>query len=109
VHVLRQLEAIQAPWNARRFHYSGAIAWHFHALRLIERGKVRLHPSYSIPKEVDKRVYNPYVSFLHRAVAEIGEPVVQQSPRRLTHILPPWLKHLIRHGAKAIISPKKAI
>ena len=106
VHVLKQLGAIQAPWNARRFHHSEAIAWHFHALRLIERGKVRLHPSYSIPNEVDKYIYNPYVSILRRAVAEIGEPVVQQSPRRLTHILPPWFKQLIRHGAKAIISPK---
>jgi hypothetical protein len=106
VHVLEQPEAIQAPWNARRFHHSEAIAWHFHALRLIGNGKVRLHPSYSIPKEVDKHIYNPYVSTLHCAVAEIGEPVVQHSPRHLSHHLHPRIKHVARQLLKAGISFK---
>ena len=108
VHVLKQFGAIQAPWNARRFHHSEAIVWHFHALRMIANGKVRLHPSYSIPKEVDERIYNPYVSILHAAVVEIGESVVQQSPRHFSHRLHPLIKHVARRILTALhdLSPK---
>jgi hypothetical protein len=102
VHVLKQLGSLQAPWNAKRFHYSEAIAWHFHALRLIRNGKVRLHPSYSIPKEVDRQIYDPYVSMLRLAMQQIGEPVVQHSPKRLSHVIPPWLRYLVRQGARGI-------
>lgn len=102
VHVLEQLEVLLAPWNARRFHYSQAIAWHFHALRLIEDGKVRLHPSYSIPNDADKYVYLPYVAALRRTTEQIGVPIVQKSSRSLSHIVPPWLKNLVRRGLKVM-------
>lgn len=102
VHVVKQLEVFLAPWNAGRFHYSNAIAWHFHALRLIENGRVRLHPSYSIPKDVDTCVYLPYVEVLRRAIEQIGEPIVQESSRRLSHSIPPWLKSFIRRGLKVM-------
>jgi hypothetical protein len=67
VHVLRQLHAFLGPWNAKRFHYSEGIAWHFHGLRLLKGGKVQLHPRYSLPREVDAAIYLPYVEVLRHS------------------------------------------
>jgi len=35
VHVLTNKELILAPWNATRFPYGNAVAWHFHRLRIV--------------------------------------------------------------------------
>ena len=77
VHVLTQLDVLLAPWNARRFPYSRAIAWHFHGLRLLGRGKVLLHGRYPVPEIVHQRVYEPYVRELRRNLDVLGGPVVQ--------------------------------
>lgn len=35
VHVLTNKELLLAPWNAIRFPYGCAVAWHFHGLRIV--------------------------------------------------------------------------
>jgi len=35
VHVLRNIEAILAPWNATRFPYGNGVLYHFHGLRIL--------------------------------------------------------------------------
>lgn len=100
VHVLRQLDLLLGPWNTRRFHYSQGIAWHFHGLRMLERGKLQLHPGYSVPKEVDSQIYRPYVQELLKAIDLIGEPIVQSSSAGLSQAIPPWIRNLVRRGFK---------
>ena len=80
VHVLGQLDAILAPWNARRFPYSRAIAWHFHGLRLLRGGRVLLHRAYSVPRIVDEVIYLPYVMTLKANADRLGFEVVQSRP-----------------------------
>jgi hypothetical protein len=77
VHVLCQLDAILAPWNARRFPYSRAIAWHFHGLRLLSKNRVLLHRGYVIPDVVDKVIYASYIQELRNSLTAIGRPIVQ--------------------------------
>ncbi|MEJ1963921.1 MAG: glycosyl transferase [Gammaproteobacteria bacterium] len=78
VHVLQRLNSFLAPWNARRFPYSHAIAWHFHGLRLLKGNKVLLHgPPYVVPEVVLDMIYGPYVAALQRGLDVIGEPIVQ--------------------------------
>jgi hypothetical protein len=98
VHVLDQLELLLGPWNAKRFHYSHAVAWHFHGLRLREGGRIQLHPGYSVPRDVNADVYLPYVEALRRSVNQIGEPIVQSSSARISHIFPPRVRGLVRRG-----------
>lgn len=70
VHILRARGAIVAPWNARRFPYSEAVAWHFHGLRLLGPRRVLLFTGYSLPRTVVKDIYKPYLYELrHYAIA----------------------------------------
>jgi hypothetical protein len=82
VHVLTQLDVLLAPWNARRFPYSRAIAWHFHSLRLLPQGRVLLHAGYAIPAVVDDAIYSPYIEQLANSLQILGGPVVQKVKRR---------------------------
>ena len=107
VHVLKQLDLFLAPWNARRFHYSRGAVWHFHGLRLLKGGRVKLHPGYSISKDVEQNVYGPYVNSLHRAVQEIGEPIVQRSSSNLSHIIPSQIRNLVRRGLQMAASLRR--
>lgn len=77
VHVLMQLDLLLAPWNARRFPYSRAVAWHFHGLRLLADSRVLLHRAYSIPEVVDRMIYLPYVQEIKNSLDVLGKPVVQ--------------------------------
>lgn len=76
VHVLRRNDLILAPWNARRFPYSSALAWHFHGLR-IQGNNVRWHSHYRIPEVVDKFIYLPYISLLQSILQDLGESFFQ--------------------------------
>lgn len=82
VHVLEQLDVLLAPWNARRFPYSRAIAWHFHGLRLLDRDRVLLHGPYQVPAVVHNAVYMPYLRELKRSLQLLGRPVVQKRGHR---------------------------
>lgn len=87
VHILQQADAILAPWNARRFPYSKAIAWHFHSLR-IEGRRVRWYLGYEIPEVVEAQVYRPYLSILARHIGELGGTFAQgESESRLMGFL----------------------
>jgi hypothetical protein len=81
VHILKQIDAFLAPWNARRFPYSGAIAWHFHGLRLLRGDRVLLHPPYVVPEVVHRQVYAPYMQELRRSLDLVGEKIVQSRAR----------------------------
>ena len=93
VHVLTQLDLLLAPWNARRFPYSRAIAWHFHGLRLLQDDKVLLHPPYAVPEVVHRMVYEPYIGELRRALNVLGGHTVVPSDRP---ILSWWRSFFIR-------------
>lgn len=72
VHVSSRLESIVAPWNATRFPYGSAIAYHFHGLRLLESGRVMLFRGYDIPGSTQAAVYGPYLQDLAAAVATLA-------------------------------------
>jgi hypothetical protein len=82
VHVLAQLDLLLAPWNARRFPYSRAIAWHFHGFRLLANNRILLHRAYQVPQVVDRMVYLPYMREIKNSLDIIGKPVVQKVVNR---------------------------
>lgn len=69
VHVARRLDAIQAPWNAKRFPPSAAVAYHFHGLRLMRHGRVLITDHYDIPRSTYEVIYRPYLEELTDAIA----------------------------------------
>ena len=72
VHVADPKSWFQGPWNATRFPYSEAVAYHFHGLRLAEGGIVRpVEKCYEIPGPHLRRVYDPYLQDLAGAVRSI--------------------------------------
>jgi hypothetical protein len=99
VHVLQQLDLLLGPWNARRFPYSRAVAWHFHGLRLLAGGKVLLHGPYAVPEVVHQMVYGPYTEELARSIRTLGRQVVQR-PNHKPVIA--WLKSLARNAIKRL-------
>jgi hypothetical protein len=102
VHVLSQSHPFLAPWNTGRFHYSQGVAWHFHGLRLLGNGDVLLHPGYSLPAEVERKIYQPYLEMLRSAVSMIGEPVNQPSSMKFSYRIPPWIRSAARRALGAL-------
>jgi hypothetical protein len=82
VHVLAQIDVLLAPWNARRFPYSRAIAWHFQGFRLLGNDRALLHRGYSVPDVVDRMIYAPYMKELKGILEILGKPVVQSVTKR---------------------------
>jgi hypothetical protein len=81
VHVSKQLHAFQAPWNAKRFPPSAAVAYHFHGLRLMKNDYVLLTDHYHIPRSTFEIIYKPYLEDLKRALQllrGIGHPTQEQ-------------------------------
>lgn len=81
VHVLENKELLLAPWNATRFPYSSAVAWHFHALRIRRSGQgfcAEFGP-YPLPKTTRLHVYGGYVKDVAGAIEllELQGVVVQ--------------------------------
>lgn len=73
IHVADPKGWFQGPWNATRFPYNKAIAYHFHGLRLLEKGLVRLADrQYSIPSPHRRFVYHPYLKDLNDALRRIS-------------------------------------
>jgi hypothetical protein len=96
VHVLQAIDTLLAPWNARRFPYSRAIAWHFHGLRMLPNERVLLHGPYSVPQVVYLAIYQPYLEELRKAIKLIGFPIVQAKHSSFLG----WLKMLARKQLK---------
>lgn len=113
VHVLKQRDALLAPWNARRFPYSSAIAWHFHGLRILKGESVLLYSNYRIPKISQQQVYGPYLHDLRRAIRLSGVQIAQTKVRRrpfltlslLKHFLKAWRNHAHELYERDVIRP----
>lgn len=67
VHVLGQKHLLLAPWNATRFPYSSAIAYHFHGLRICKR--IVLCDGYALPDSLVNFVYKNYLSDLEFSIS----------------------------------------
>lgn len=104
VHVLSKLDAILAPWNAKRFPYSSAIAWHFHGLRILAGNQYLLHSKYQIPDTVDEYIYLPYVEILSNIKRELPFAVEQGvRPGKLLQAIK-GLRNMIRSIQKVYFS-----
>jgi len=74
VHVLNDDRLLMAPWNATRFPYSGAIAWHFHAAKVVikrQKFKGLWAGNYYLPAVAVRAVYHHYALDINHAVKEI--------------------------------------
>jgi hypothetical protein len=83
VHVLHQLDALLAPWNAKRFPMSRAIAFHFHGLRFLSNNKILLYLGYLIPNVVYDNLYLPYTNILIEQVQRLEHIVIQSRIRNI--------------------------
>lgn len=96
VHVLSRPDWTLAPWNARRFPYSGAIVWHFHGLRILGGRRVLLYSNYEVPAVVDAHVYVPYVASLTRQLHLLQGDFVQASaPNGVVSFARSCVKHVL--------------
>jgi hypothetical protein len=71
VHVLEDAAATQAPWNAGRFDPNDAVLFHFHELRTMAAGRVRLG-HYRIPSQTLDVIYTPYLADLAGALDDLA-------------------------------------
>ena len=71
VHVLRQQEWAQAPWNATRYPYSQAVFFHFHGLRIAPGRRFDLGPIYPLSQTTIENVYEPYLIDLRAGIATL--------------------------------------
>ena len=72
VHVLKQQEFAQAPWNATRYPYSQAIIFHFHGLRIAPGRRFDLGQIYPLSPTVVRHVYEPYLEDLRSAIQRLS-------------------------------------
>jgi hypothetical protein len=72
VHVLREQQLAQAPWNASRFPYSQAVFFHFHGLRILPHRRLDLGPNHPLPAPVLAHVYAPYLQDLKDAITTLS-------------------------------------
>ncbi len=80
VHVLQQPELLLAPWNATRFPYGRAVAYHFHAL-MVQRRKIVLSDGHVLPTPLVRNVYAPYVSELKVIMERLRQEGFAVPPR----------------------------
>lgn len=71
IHIASDPEWFQGPWNAVRFPASRALAYHFHGLRIMKGGRVRLTTHYRLPGPTISTLYVPYTKMLNRALESI--------------------------------------
>ena len=112
VHVLEDRHLTLAPWNALRFPYSGAIFYHFHALRLISKSFVDVG-NYCLPSPVQKYVYSPYLIDIRAAVLKLqsyGLPIIfQNSPSSILYYYISIFKRLWSYVSPAFQEPGLSI
>ena len=114
VHVADPRSWFQGPWNATRFPYSEAIAYHFHSLRLTTGGLVRpVGKDYGIPVPHLRHVYDPYLHDLARAVQSITSitgrgPIIQLALSNQPQLrLMKKLKKVVTRARTALVCSKK--
>lgn len=85
VHVLQQKEFCLAPWNASRFTWNEAVFFHFHGLRIVDKGRIDFGPTYPLPPPLIKNIYEPYIEDLKNSINILtnnGHFVRPQSKKR---------------------------
>jgi hypothetical protein len=73
VHVLKQPELLQAPWNAPLFSYSKSVIYHFHSLKLLEGNKLLTHLYHHIPNLTLEKIYTPYIMDIRYSLSLLKE------------------------------------
>jgi len=68
VHTLSDQHPVIGPWNAIRFPYSSAFAFHFHGVRIVDRKRVVIADNYDIPEVTFRNVYRRYFVDLNEAI-----------------------------------------
>lgn len=94
VHILSETALTLAPWNISNHEsqQSDACMYHFHGLRVLPKGRVRLFEGYPIsPRTVDV-LYRPYLQALAGARAMV------------TRVRPGWDVPRRRRSAGAVVS-----
>jgi len=86
VHVLNNKELLLAPWNANRFPFASAVAWHFHGFRIVKN----TGPYYSIV--VSAPTYSTVISSEHAVSGEFGEYVLPSITRE--NIYRPYIEDM---------------
>ena len=99
VHVLRDKELLQAPWNATRFPFQTSLVWHFHGARVVVRGN-QLHGlwtgSYPLPSVTRKFVYKPYLVELKLSIELLGKVMTRIPSQNKPSML--WRAGLFSRG-----------
>ncbi len=72
VHVLQNKELLLAPWNATRFPLGNAVAYHFHAIRILDKNRVLLQGIYRLPHTVTKDIYKPYYADIILSISRLA-------------------------------------
>jgi hypothetical protein len=97
VHVLSNLHPVIGPWNATRFPYSSAFAFHFHGVRVMGGNRVAIADNYDIPEVTFRNAYLRYFADLAdvmQALASVGFTAKSQSV--LPHVYRRVISHLRR-------------
>lgn len=98
VHVLQNRALLQAPWNATRFAPSESVAFHFHGLRTLSRGRVLLTIGYQLPRATLLQLYRPYCKDLGLAHAQLAACGFEPRPQVQGSRLALHYKHLKSRG-----------
>ena len=73
VHVVPDLSAFLAPWNASWIPCGRSVAYHFHGLRIFDGYKVYRHAGmYKVPGVVHEQIYDPYIADLAEGVRRLA-------------------------------------
>jgi hypothetical protein len=100
VYILENKELLLAPWNATRFPYGNAVAWHFHAFRIrsSRRGFVGDFGPYPLPKTTRLFIYKPYLSDIYQSIQKLetyGFAVSAQKEYHFADTLTALIKRII--------------
>ena len=97
VHLLINKELMLAPWSATRFPYGNAVAWHFHALRIVRNSgqliSVVFNSRLSVSVVINSGPSDSVVISSEQSLsAEFGGYPLQECTR--DHIYQPYLNDL---------------
>jgi len=84
VHVLENKELLLAPWNATRFPFGNAVAWHFHSFRISKIWQIFIAEfgPYPLPKTTRFYVYYPYVNDIADSIRILKSHHIEATPQK---------------------------
>lgn len=103
VYVLHDKELILAPWNAIRFPYGNAVAWHFHALRIVSNAGQDIsviNGEYRLPQCTLENIYTPYLDDLRAASKDLANIGVILKPQKI--IQPPTVMGTLKKRLRKV-------